>query len=358
MHWFIIASLTFWRIFLEIISLLAKRFIPQRLGFLGPSVWANFDGLHYLSIAKISYVQYEQAFFPLYPWLIKKLSFFLGHNFLLSAFVISYFSFFISLVLLFKLVRLDFNKKVAKRSLLLLLIFPTSFFFASVYTESLFLALILGSFYAVRKKKWWLAGVLGCLASATRLIGIILLLALIIEWKEQIKKKRYLKDLSWLILIPLGLFSYMSYLWKNVQDPLFFFHAQPAFGANRSGGRLVLIYQVIWRYLKIFFTVPVKSYDFWIAILEFVMAISFLYLAIISYFKVRKSYGLFSILIIILPTLTGTFSSIPRYVLPAFSVFILIGCIKNNKIYNTVVVLSLLLSIILTALFTRGWWVS
>ena len=194
MYKFIILILVVWRLFLNIVSLLARNIIPQRMGFLGPSVWANFDGVHYLSIAKRSYVQYEQAFFPLYPWLIKRLSLLLDNNLLLSSFLISYLSFFISLVLFFKLVELDFNKKVAKRTLLFLLMFPTSFFFISVYTESLFLALILGSFYAARKKKWWLAGILGGLASATKLTGIILLLALIIEWMEQSKKKRLIKN--------------------------------------------------------------------------------------------------------------------------------------------------------------------
>jgi len=358
MYKFIILILVVWRLFLNIVSLLARNIIPQRMGFLGPSVWANFDGVHYLSIAKRSYVQYEQAFFPLYPWLIKRLSLLLDNNLLLSSFLISYLSFFISLVLFFKLVELDFNKKVAKRTLLFLLMFPTSFFFISVYTESLFLALILGSFYAARKKKWWLAGILGGLASATKLTGIILLLALIIEWMEQSKKKRLIKKLSWFILIPSGLLFYMFYLWKSVKDPLFFFHAQPAFGANRSGGKLILFYQVIWRYIKIFFTVPIQNYDFWIAVLEFIVTILFLYLAIISYFKVRKSYGLFSILIIILPTLTGTFSSMPRYVLPAFSIFILLGSLKLGKISYLIYGFFVIFLALLTGLFVQGWWVA
>ena len=39
-----------------------------------------------------------------------------------------------------------------------LLIFPTAYFLHIGYTESLFLALVLGSFLAARTDRWWLAG--------------------------------------------------------------------------------------------------------------------------------------------------------------------------------------------------------
>jgi len=50
----------------------------------------------------------------------------------------SSFSFLTSMVFLYKLVRLDLSKSIAKRTLVYLLIFPTAFYFTMVYTESLF----------------------------------------------------------------------------------------------------------------------------------------------------------------------------------------------------------------------------
>src|SRR3990167_11451176 len=54
--------------------------IPQFLSSL-----ANFDGVHYLLIARQGYVQYEQAFFPLYPLFIRFLSPLFLNNHLITA---------------------------------------------------------------------------------------------------------------------------------------------------------------------------------------------------------------------------------------------------------------------------------
>ena len=54
---------------------------------------ANFDGAHYLLIAEQGYYQYQQAFFPLYPLLIRLLSPVFPNNRLITALVISNLSF-------------------------------------------------------------------------------------------------------------------------------------------------------------------------------------------------------------------------------------------------------------------------
>jgi len=174
-----------WRLGLEVGVLLGGKFLPQK-GYLVPSVWANFDGIHYLWIAQNGYGLYQQAFFPLYPWLIRWLAGFI-HNYLFSGLAISHLTFFASLYLLYRLLLFDFSEKFVRRVIILLLLFPTSFFFASFYSESLFFFLMIAAFYFARKGKWLVAGIFGALASATRVVGIFLLPALLVEWWEQKK---------------------------------------------------------------------------------------------------------------------------------------------------------------------------
>jgi 4-amino-4-deoxy-L-arabinose transferase-like glycosyltransferase len=50
----------------------------------------------------------------------------------------------------YQLVREDFGSEIAERAVLYLAIFPTAFFFAAAYNESLFLCLALLSFYYMR----------------------------------------------------------------------------------------------------------------------------------------------------------------------------------------------------------------
>jgi len=377
--WFSFVFLAFllWRALIQVFLQLGHFFLSLREGFLGggldnylasPGIWAwaNFDGQHYLGIAFRGYGHLQQAFFPLFPWLIKTLASPFSQSqfsYLLSGLTISHISIFISLFILYALVRLDYDEKVARLTTLFLLIFPTSFFFAAFYTESLFLALVLGTFYTARIKKWWLAGILGAFASATRVVGIFLFPAILWEWWEQRKmengkwKMENLISLIFIFFIPLGLLLYMRSLAINYHDSLMFFHVQPAFGAERSA-KLILLYQVFWRYAKMIATTKLDPLYFTVW-LELATAITFLCLLVFSYFKkIRLSYLVFAVLAYITPTLTGTFLSMPRFVLVLFPCFISMALIKNRLAKILLFTFYFLLLIVSIIFFTRGYWIA
>ena len=162
-----------------------------------------------------------------------------------------------------------------------------------------------------------------------------------------------------LYIAPLGLISYMLYLQINFGDWLYFWHAQPVFGAAREGSKIILLPQVFWRYFKIFTSVPLSQLAFWIPLTEFFSTISTIALLIIaSKKKIRTSYLLFSWLSLITPTLSGTLSSMPRYILTVFPIFITLGLIKSKIIKIFLLISFLLLLAIFTLLFTRGIWVA
>lgn len=358
---FILLSIIGWRLALIVVALLATLILPRITTFLGPISWANFDGIHYLAIATNGYGESQQAFFPLFPLLVKISTPVFGGNYLITGMVIIHISLLVALLLLWKLINLDFEPRVARWAVIFLLLSPTSFFLGSFYTESLFLAFLLGSFLAARKKKWLMAGVLGGLASATRLAGIFLLPALVLEGFKYLNfnLKTILTKWLWLLLFPItGLASYIIYLKVTINDLLAFIHVQPAFGAERSGGEIILLPQVIFRYIKIFLTVPITAYQLWIAVLELSMFLSAVALLVIFWRKIRLSYLLFSFLSIISPTFSGTLSSMPRYTLTVFPIFIALSLIKNQLLKATLLILYAILLLILTALFTRGYWVA
>ncbi len=323
-----------------------------------PIFWtrANFDGIHYLDIAKNGYGIYQQVFFPLYPGFIKFLTPYFGGRALTAGLMISWFSFLGALFFFYKLIKLDFDEKIVKRTLVYFLIFPTSFFFSVVYTESLFLFLVLSSFYFARKRNWWLAGILGALASATRLVGIFLLPALLWEWWEQQKvKSPKLKVQSLLSLIPIflvamGLLFYMRFLAINYNDSLMFAHLQ-------SVDKIIPLYQVFWRYLKMLLTTKPDPIYFTIW-LEFLTTVGFLVLLVFAYLrKIHFPYLVFALLAFIFPTTSGTLLSMPRFVLVLFPCFIVLALIEAKKIRWLLLALSFLLFAISTILFTRGYWV-
>lgn len=379
----------FWRIALFLIAFSAAFFIPifgDRFPYANvalmptnlPSwIWGfgNFDGVHYLRIAQNGYnAEYSQAFFPLYPLLINIFNvfpknptldtrIFVDPSYFFTSIILSNAFFLAALVLFYKLIKIDFSQKIAFGALILLVSFPTSFYFGSIYPESLFLFLALGTLYFIRKGNFLAAGVFSALASATRIFGLLLITVLLIEIYLSIKKKEIkftsgelTKAILGILIVPFGTLLYMLYLRLNFDNPLYFLTSQPAFGAQRSEN-LILLPQVIYRYLKIFMTVPIQSQLFFNAFLEFGFTIAALAILLIFFRKMRISYFIFTLGCLILPTLTGTFSSMPRYSLMGF---LLLPYIANaSKGHFKMLVGSFAaIGIILISLFTRGYWVA
>ncbi len=367
-----------WRIVITLIGLLAVFIFPFHQGFTlhGPNfklpdlslMWASFDGQHYLKLARFGYnhpqTGFMQAFFPVYPSVIRLISN-VFPSYLFSALTISHLSFLAALYFLIRLIKLDYSEKTAHSTIMLLLLFPTSFFFASVYSESLFLLISVLVFYTARKKRWLLSSVLVSIATATRLTGVFLIPALLVEFwisnGKDIKKSFQNPSWIWFLLTPVGLIAYMLFLQRSVGDPFYFATIQPLFGAQREVGKMILLHQVFYRYAKMLVFVNHLSPLFFTVLLEALTGGLFLGLSILLFKHSRLSYALYVLPSYLLPTITGTFSSMPRYVLVLFPAFILMGKWLENKnkktkiiIYTTLVILSFF-SI---ALFTRGYFIS
>lgn len=362
---FTVAVFVIWQLAMALIIEGGVRFFPTTNQYLytekeivtPPFLWsrANFDGIHYLDIARKGYGIYQQAFFPLYPRTISVLAPFFGGSGLLAGWTVSLISFFGALLIFHQLVKMDFGEKIARRAIITLLIFPTSFFFTMVYSESLFLLLVLAGFYLVRTNRWGMAALVGMLASATSLAGVFLVPAFLPVWWRE----KRIANLIFFLIIPLGLLIYMRFLSINYGDPLLFAHVQPYFGAERLGDKIVLLYQVFWRYLKMLITVDKFTPTYFVVILEAASGVLFLFLTVKAFIKKWYAYGTFMLLSYIAPTLTGTFSSMPRYVLTLFPGFILLAILgeKYRAIKILYPLICIPLFILSLLLFTRGYWI-
>ncbi len=369
----ILSMVVVWQLVCVVVLLFAVKIFPENRTFLGgggpvydsnPLLYSrgNFDGLHYVYIATRGYGYAEHAFFPLYPNLIKKLTQVTFSPYL-SGVVISLASITLGLWFFAKLLALDYPKKLIFWVIFSLLIFPTSFYFGAVYTESLFFLLIMMSFYYARKGNWLLAGIAGGLAAYSRFVGIFMFPALVVEFFSQpnlnIKSVKNIFGLFCVLLVPVGLLTYMSYLQSATGDPLAFLHALPSFGSYRSES-ITMIYQVFWRYAKMIWTVQKGTLLYSSVVYEGAVGLLFFVLTIYAFFKIRISYAVFMAFAYIAPTLTGSFVSLPRYVLICFPGFILLGKIvhKYPKVKKIYLIICLITFIFMVSLFSRGFWVA
>src|SRR5687767_9154939 len=179
------------------------------------AVWNRWDAPHYLDIARMGYVSEGVearwiVFYPLYPWLVRVVSYALRDE-LLSAFFVSGVASVAAGLLLYRLARIDEPETVARASVFYMLVFPTAYFLHIGYTESLFLALALGSFLAARARCWWAAGLLAGLAALTRVNGLLLAPALAFEAWEQYRAggRRLRAEWLWLLLAGAGFGVYL-----------------------------------------------------------------------------------------------------------------------------------------------------
>ena len=154
-------------------------------GFLGRLLgpWAHWDGVWFVRIAADGYRAHwdSQAFFPLYPLLVRALAAGVG-DYVVAGLIVSLAAYAGAMVVLFRLARAELGPRVALWSVVLVSVFPTALFFQAVYSEALFLLLTLLAFWWARGGRWALAGAAGLLAVLTRSTGLLLVLPLAVIW--------------------------------------------------------------------------------------------------------------------------------------------------------------------------------
>jgi hypothetical protein len=203
----------------------ASRWDTPRLHDLGyfTDIWARWDSDFFLRIAQNGYDTTSAAFHPLYPALVAGLGrVFFGH-YVLAGLVVSLLCCLGSFFLLLRLAEEQLGVDGALRSVLYLAAFPMSLFLQAVYSESLFLLLVLAAFALAERERFAGAGILAGLAILTRAAGIALLPALaLLAWRHRDR----LRSLGGVALaIPVGA-AYPLVLWQQVGDPWAFSDAQ------------------------------------------------------------------------------------------------------------------------------------
>ncbi|HZB06186.1 MAG TPA: mannosyltransferase family protein [Thermoleophilaceae bacterium] len=192
---------------------------------------ARWDSVWYLRVADSGYGDSapRAAFFPLYPLLVRAVATPLGASnaaLLVAAYLVSLAAFLGALVVLFRLTELELGRRLARPALLLLALFPAALYFGAPYSESLFLLLAAGAFYAARTDRWAWAGACAGLASASRSAGLLLLIPLALIWWSS--RPRRGADAAWLLLAPLGIAAYAAWLGIAEGDAFRFLDVQDA----------------------------------------------------------------------------------------------------------------------------------
>ena len=244
---------------------------------------------------------------------------------------------------------LDFDRKIADKVIAGILIFPTSFYFLTAYSEGLFFLLTIAAFYFLRTRKLFWAVVFASLASATRLSGLAVVLGLIIEvyLTEGINKKNW-----YILLSPLGFLIYCYFLYTNTGDPFYFITAE-----NHWLRSLSIPGLGFWETLKSIFTPQFIEKNI-TAVTDLIFSIFGLGMVIRAFRFLPISYCLFAFISVALPLFTPSLSSIPRFLLPVFPIFILLAFIKDRNLSFFYQLLFIMLLSAFSIMYISGKWVA
>ncbi|MGC8926367.1 MAG: hypothetical protein ACP5QK_00425 [Myxococcota bacterium] len=284
--------------------------------------WFRWDSGWYKRIAERGYYiegqQSDVAFFPLFPYLSRYLGYVVGNHFL-AGFLISNFSTLFAIFFMYLIALSMTDAGRAKRSIILILLFPASFFLSAYYTEGLFLLTITGSTYFFFKRNYLLSGIFGMAAMLTRSTGLILFVAFSLYLLYEIlqKRERFSISMLYLLLIPSGLLIFMLMLKVQVGDPFAFSKFQAGWGRHflfPIFTPFVELYRVNWSFPRD----DVNMQKF----LEAITSILFLIIAIMMIVK-KYNPVLWMILLlgILMPLSTGKVMSMMRFASVLFPAF-------------------------------------
>jgi hypothetical protein len=176
--------------------------------------WRHFDALRFTQIAAQGYTAdgLNTAYMPIFPLLTKAVGVLLFSHYLTAALIVSNLACVPAIGLTWRWVADSFGDKVAWRSIVLLLLYPDSFYLLGAYSESVFLAFSAGALLAVRRDRFVLAGVLSVLAVLTRLQGLVLIVPILLSLRSRREPTVIVSGLAAAAMPAMGLVVYQKVL--------------------------------------------------------------------------------------------------------------------------------------------------
>jgi hypothetical protein len=289
---------------------------------------------------------YLLHWFPLYPLASKALSAVTDISIPYSQLLISNFSFILALYLLYKLMRFDEDDTFARTVVALLILLPASFIFSAALSESLFLALVIGSLYCARKQHWIWAGVLGFFLALTHAEGFLIAIPLLVEAMQQYgfnkqRLRNYIKPAIAGGIAVSGLLLFMLYCWIRTSNPFAYVDSQYDLTGLHISNPIVFLADYILKFKTL-------------------VMLGELLLVLVAWKKLRWSYTAFAIvwtvLTLSIESKSAGIGSSLRYMSVVFPVAIAAGYLTRVKSLNTVIWIGL--GIVNGAFFIlwANWW--
>ncbi|HEY6051990.1 MAG TPA: hypothetical protein VIZ58_12120, partial [Thermoanaerobaculia bacterium] len=260
------------------------------------------------------------GFYPLYPLALRALSRLLPVNILWLGIGLSLACLLGALLLAGRLFFEWGGEPGAIRGAAALLLYPTSFYFASVYTESLFLLLTVVAFWASRRGRWAAAGAAGFLASLTRLNGFLIAVPIAwYGWRAWRERRGWGASAAAAAATLAGAAVFPAYLGIRFGDPLLYLHSKAAGWGMQSGSLWTFVTRAAAGICDAFRDPGgLETLSF---VSQFASAVLFVYLTVRLFRRGLPAEGLYAAASLLLLFHASNFAGMDRYVLALFPAF-------------------------------------
>lgn len=326
--------------------------------------WARYDAGWYAHIATegYSYTPGQQspvAFFPAYPVVLRGLGA-LGVDTFIAGVLLTLVCGLAAVVLFTRWARLLEGEEAARDAGLLLVLYPFAYYlYGAMYSDALFLLLVVGAFYLLERGQLLPAVLLAAVATAARPVAPALVFGLLarrLEWKHHRGEKWSLQD-ALPVLAALGLVVYCLYLWRAFDEPFAFAKVQSAPGWDQKPG---------WRtWLKVRwfqgFSSAMSVGDGLRLVGHAAFSLGALALVWPTVKRLGWGYGAYVAAMVGMPTLSSKdFMGMGRYLLASFPLFLTLALLLHERprLRWGVLATSAVLLLSLAAAYGAGAYVS
>lgn len=336
--------------------------------------WMRYDSLHYTDIVLNGYSleRGTATFHPLYQLMARLPLPLLGGNAPLALLLVSTLASIVLCVAFARYVAEVHAPELAGPAVWLLFVLPPAFILLAPYNEGTFLALAVGSVWAMQRERWLLAGLLGCLAALTRQQGLALALplawGLLMAWRSG--------RVRWwgagaALLVPGGYGLFVLYRAIAMGDFEAVLQAQgpaqmlrkllvsPSSELIVPGQRIAWPWEALIDQVRLIFTTP-YSYHLVIDLVLGWAGVLVILLGLRSLTIYERLYSL-AIAGLSLCYYIGAHSpymSLPRHIMLAFPLYIVLArwCGQGRR-WRALLVGGFLFNLLLAGLFVRRGWV-
>ncbi|MFY0579414.1 mannosyltransferase family protein [Cystobacter fuscus] len=294
--------------------------------------WVGWDASWYARIAEQGYEyrpgeQSSVAFFPLYPLAIRAVEA-LGANVYRAGVLVSLLCGPLAVLLFLRWARLLVDDTSALHASLLLALYPFTFFLYGVmYSDALFILLVVGAFLALEKGHLVPAVALGALATAARPVAPAVVVGLLVrrwEWKRARGERWSVVDLLPL-LSALGFGLYVLYLERHFGAPFAFVDAQAGWGQSPGWESWL---KLPW--FKAVFHEGNAEVKLRLVVHALLTGVA-LALVIPTFRRLGWGHGAFCAVIVGIPSVaTKDFMGMGRYLLSAFPLFVTLALLLRD----------------------------